>query len=80
MRELWLPSKVNTVRFSGARQTMGYVSNGAFSFSEARSCGIGYIAYNALCNHIENGCNKVLIRNTTSLKYRLAKIQIIKDL
>ncbi|XP_072947317.1 ribonucleases P/MRP protein subunit POP1 [Epargyreus clarus] len=80
MRELWVPSNVSTVRFSGARQTMGYVSNGAFSFSEAKSCGVGYIAYNALFNLIDNGCNKVLIRNTTTLKYRLATIQIIKDL
>lgn len=79
MRELWLPSKVETVRNVALRQTMGYVAQGAFSFTEALSCGVGYIAYNALDHLLNNGLNQVLVRNTTSRKYRLANIVIIKD-
>lgn len=80
MRELWLPSDVKTVRFSTSREILGFISQGAFSFSEAKSCGIGYVAYNALSALIELGHNKVLIRNSTSRKYRLAHVQIVKNI
>ncbi|CAB3259993.1 unnamed protein product [Arctia plantaginis] len=76
MRELWLPSDVAIVRNLPSRQVMGFISQGGFSFTEAQSCGIGYIAYNALnmllCNHF----NQVLVRNTASRKYQLANITI----
>ncbi|CAB3251752.1 unnamed protein product [Arctia plantaginis] len=76
MRELWLPSDVAIVRNLPSRQVMGFISQGGFSFTEAQSCGIGYIAYNALnmllCNHF----NQVLVRNTSSRKYQLANITI----
>ncbi|XP_059053705.1 ribonucleases P/MRP protein subunit POP1 [Achroia grisella] len=78
MRELWLPTDVNSVRFSCSRQVMGYLTQAAFSFSEARSCGVGYIAYNALNTLLKTGHNQILVRNTTSRKYRLANIQVIK--
>ena len=78
MRELWLPS-VETVRNVPSRQVMGYVAQGAFSFTEARSCGIGYIAYNALNHLLNKGLNQVLVRNTTSRKYRLANIVIVRN-
>lgn len=77
MRELWLPSKVVTVRNTASRQVMGYVSQGAFSFTEGHSCGIGYIAYNALQLLLNNGLNQVLVRTTSSRKYRLANIVVI---
>ncbi|KAJ8713547.1 hypothetical protein PYW07_013917 [Mythimna separata] len=79
MRELWLPSKVESVRNVASRQVMGYVAQGAFSFTEACSCGIGYIAFHALKHLLNNGLNQVLVRNTTSRKYRLANIMIVKD-
>lgn len=79
MRELWLPSTLNSVRDIGSRETMGYVSQGAFSFTEAHACGVGYVAYNALDALLKSGLNQVLIRNTTSRTYRLANIQIIKN-
>ncbi|KAJ8716050.1 hypothetical protein PYW08_013335 [Mythimna loreyi] len=79
MRELWLPSKVQSVRNVASRQVMGYVSQGAFSFTEGRSCGIGYIAFYALKHLLNNGLNQVLVRNTTSRKYRLANIVIVKN-
>ncbi|XP_045495916.1 ribonucleases P/MRP protein subunit POP1 [Colias croceus] len=79
MQELWVPSNVISVRNSCIRQTMGYLTKGAFSFTEARSCGVGYIAYNALVKLLELKINKVLIRNPTSRKYRLASFRIIPN-
>ncbi|XP_050351530.1 ribonucleases P/MRP protein subunit POP1 [Nymphalis io] len=79
MRQLWLPSNTESVRNKGIREVMGYVTHGAFSFSEAKICGIGYIAYNAI-NKLDNQfLNKILVRCTTSRKYRLANIHIIKS-
>ncbi|GBP58115.1 hypothetical protein EVAR_40659_1 [Eumeta japonica] len=77
MRNLWLPPNVENVRNLCSREVLGYVSQGAFSFSEARSCGVGYIAYNALRTLLENGLNRVLIRNTSSRTYRMAILHII---
>lgn len=76
MRELWLPSNIETVRNLPCREVMGYIIQGAFSFTEAQSCGIGYIAYNALNTLLCNNLNQVLIRNTSSRKYQLANITI----
>lgn len=78
MRDLWLPSDIKTVRRSASRQVVGYVKQGAFSFSEARNCGVGYVAYNALSALLCRGHNKVLVRNISSRKYRLTDINIIK--
>ncbi|KPJ07223.1 hypothetical protein RR48_07639 [Papilio machaon] len=78
MRELWLPSNITTVRNTCLRPVLGYVCKGDFSFTEAKSVGVGYIALNALINLIKAGLNKVLIRNTSSRKYRIAKIVVIK--
>lgn len=78
MRELWIPSKIDAVRKVCSRDTMGYVAQGAFSFTEAESCGIGYIAYNALYELIAASQNQVLVRNPSSNKYNLARIEIIK--
>ncbi|XP_004931529.2 ribonucleases P/MRP protein subunit POP1 [Bombyx mori] len=79
MRQLWLPSKIDSVRFIGTRQVLGYLSMGALSFSEARSCGIGYVAYNALSELLKMGQNRVLVRNVSSRKYWLANIQTVKN-
>lgn len=78
MRELWLPSNITTVRNTCLRPLMGYVCKGDFSFTEAKSVGVGYVALPALIELIKSGLNKVLIRNSTSRKYRLAKIMVIK--
>ncbi|XP_075979234.1 POP1 ribonuclease P/MRP subunit [Anticarsia gemmatalis] len=79
MRELWLPSTIDTVRNVPSRQVMGYIAQGAFSFTEARSCGVGYIAYNAINMLLSRNFNQVLVRNTTSKKYYLANIVIINN-
>ncbi|CAG4947396.1 unnamed protein product [Parnassius apollo] len=79
MRELWLPSNVETVRNTCLRPILGYLSRGAFSFTEGKSFGIGYIAFNALVVLLKTRQNKVLVRNTTSRKYRLANVELIKN-
>ncbi|CAH0729854.1 unnamed protein product, partial [Brenthis ino] len=79
MRELWLPTNTQSVRNVSIREIMGYLTHGAFSFSESKSCGTGYIAYNSLVKLLNLNLNKVLIRNTTSRIYRLANIRIIKS-
>ncbi|KAI8426181.1 hypothetical protein MSG28_005116 [Choristoneura fumiferana] len=77
MQELWVPSGIDNVRFSSSREVIGYLSQGTFSFSEARSCGVGFVAYNALNTLLKSGLNEVLIRNTTSRKFRLASLNVI---
>lgn len=77
MRELWLPSDTAIVRNLSTRQVMGFISQGGFSFTEAQSCGVGYIAYNALNMLLCNNFNQVLVRNTSSRKYQLANITIM---
>lgn len=76
---MWLPSDVQTVRNFTSKQVMGFVTKGAFSFSEARSCGIGYVTFNALNTLLKAGMNQVLVRNTSSRRYNLANIQVIKN-
>lgn len=79
MRDLWLPS-FKSVRHSCIRQTMGYVTKGAFSFTEAKCCAVGYIALKGLKCLIDTKCNRILVRNTTSNKYSIASIQLINNL
>ncbi|KAM3966154.1 LOW QUALITY PROTEIN: POP1 ribonuclease P/MRP subunit [Aphomia sociella] len=78
MRELWLPADIKSVRHSCSKQVMGYLTQAGFSFSEARTCGVGYVAYNALNTLLKTGQNQILVRNTTSRKYRPANLEIIK--
>ncbi|CAK1545025.1 unnamed protein product [Leptosia nina] len=80
MRELWVPSNINSVRHNCLREVMGYVSKGAFSFTESKCCAIGYVTFNALKHLVDSKLNKVLVRNINSTKYRIANIQIINSL
>ncbi|XP_061715063.1 ribonucleases P/MRP protein subunit POP1 [Cydia pomonella] len=76
MRDLWVPSSINTVRHLTVREIIGFITQGGFSFSEAQSCGVGFVAYNALSALLKTGQNKILVRNLTSRKYRLGSLQI----
>ncbi|XP_068618365.1 ribonucleases P/MRP protein subunit POP1 [Battus philenor] len=80
MRELWLPSNITTVRSSCSRPILGYVSKGAFSFTEAKCAGIGYIAFNALLEFLKSDQDQILVRNNSSRKYFLAKVHIVTDI
>ncbi|CAH0398801.1 unnamed protein product [Chilo suppressalis] len=74
MRELWLPSDIKSCRHSCSRQILGFLPQAAYSFSESRSCGVGFVAYNALNTLLKKNFNKVLVRNVSSRKYRLANL------
>lgn len=77
MRELWIPPKVEHVRDTNSRELLGYLTSAAFSFTEAHSCGVGYIPYNALRALIDSKEKCLLIRNVSSKKYRKANFKII---
>jgi len=82
MKELWLPTQVDGVRRQCSRQVMGYVKHGDFSFTEAQSSGVGYVALQSIQLLILNSANKaglVLTRNTTSRQYRYAELEVICD-
>ncbi|KAL4712027.1 hypothetical protein ACJJTC_003694 [Scirpophaga incertulas] len=79
MRELWLPTNIETCRNSCSREVMGFLCQAAFSFSESCGCGVGYLAYNALDTLLKKNINQVLVRNVSSRYYRLANINVIKD-
>lgn len=77
MRKLWLP-EADTIRNSCSRQVMGFVTKGGFKYTNGHCCAVGYIALNSLPEFFSvNSKTKVLIRNTTSRQYRLAKLDII---
>ncbi|CAG9793930.1 unnamed protein product [Diatraea saccharalis] len=74
MRELWLPSNIKSCRYTCSRQILGFLPQAGYSFSESRSCGVGFIAFNALNTLLMKKLNQVLVRNVSSKKYRLANI------
>ncbi|TGZ54758.1 ribonucleases P/MRP protein subunit POP1 [Temnothorax longispinosus] len=76
MSELYL-SKCTEVRHSCDREVMGYITLGNFSFSQAKSIGIGYIALPSLLRMIDEKSNTVLIRNIQTRQYRLAELNIL---
>ncbi|XP_066150642.1 ribonucleases P/MRP protein subunit POP1 [Euwallacea fornicatus] len=79
MRKLWLPEP-QTIKDSCDRPVMGFIKHGAFSFTSGNSRGLGYIAADslkALAGLARR--DRVLIRNTNSRVYRLAKLDIIID-
>lgn len=82
MKELWLPTQIDSVRRQCSREVMGYVKHGDFSFTEAQSYGVGYVALQSLQLLILNSANNaalVLTRNTTSRQYRYAELEVICD-
>lgn len=78
MRKLWMPDVTDKkIQMFVSRQVIGYVTFGAFSFTEAHPCGVGYIAFGALRSlFILPEKNKVLVRNITSLHYRMAYLDV----
>lgn len=82
MRELWLPNCEN-VKDNCSRTTFGFVVEGGYSFTSAKTVGIGYVSYNGLIELVESigstGKNKliILVRSTNTCQYRFAKLHII---
>lgn len=46
--EMWLPKRPLTVRYQCSRLTFGYLSESRFTFSEGKTCGIGFITRDGL--------------------------------
>lgn len=78
MRTLWIPEVVDEVKTSCSRKIIGFITNGDFSFIQARGYGVGYIALGAIPSLLSN-CkrNKVLIRNTSSRQYYFAELDVV---
>lgn len=78
MRKLWLPELKKSVRNLCSRQTIGYVTVGDFSFTQAGGCAVGYIAFGAIEMLLSKPIkNKVLVRNIASRQYRVANLGIM---
>ncbi|KAF2883050.1 hypothetical protein ILUMI_23127 [Ignelater luminosus] len=78
MRKLWLPELNQSLRNLCSRQTIGYVTVGDFSFTQAGGCAVGYIALGAILALLSKPIkNRVLVRNIASRQYRLANLDII---
>lgn len=76
IKNLYLP-KCETVRYSCDREVMGYVVKGDFSFTESKGIGLGYVTLTSIFEFIERGSDVVLIRNTKSRQYRIARLSIL---
>lgn len=79
MRSLWLPQP-ETIRNSCSRPVIGFVRKGAFSFSQATSCGTGFIAANCMEDLVKLQLkNVVLVRNPNCRQYRPVIMNVIID-
>ncbi|CAL1675954.1 unnamed protein product [Lasius platythorax] len=76
MSKLYLPESTE-VRHSCDREVMGYVTIGGLSFSQAKGIGTGYVTLPSLLEIISKKSNIVLVRNTQTRQYRLAKLDIL---
>ncbi|XP_020293800.1 ribonucleases P/MRP protein subunit POP1 isoform X2 [Pseudomyrmex gracilis] len=76
MSKLFLP-ECKEVRYSCDREIMGYLTEGHFSFSRAKGIGIGYVTLPSLFAISNKKSNIVLVRNTQTRQYRLAKLDIL---
>lgn len=76
MSKLYLPESTE-VRHSCDREVMGYITIGGLSFSQAKGIGIGYVTLPSLLEIISKKSNIILVRNTQTRQYRLAKLDIL---
>nr|XP_018905386.1 PREDICTED: ribonucleases P/MRP protein subunit POP1 isoform X2 [Bemisia tabaci] len=81
MRALWLPNE-KSIQNSNSRVVMGFVTNGAFCFSESLSSGQAYVTFLSLLQLILllDKCsvsrNVLLIRNYASTHYKFAAFSL----
>lgn len=76
MSQLYLP-ECTSVRDHCDREVMGYLTVGHFSFSEAKGVGIGYVTLASMLQLVDKKSDVVLVRNTQTRQYRLAKLNIL---
>ncbi|XP_054013836.1 ribonucleases P/MRP protein subunit POP1 isoform X1 [Hylaeus anthracinus] len=75
MSQLVLPDCVR-VKHSCDREIMGYITAADFSFAEAKGIGFGYVTLNAIIELINKMYTFVLVRNTQTRQYRIARVEI----
>lgn len=82
MRKLWLPGS-ESVKNCCSRTIIGFVSEGDYSFTNARTCGVGYVSFGGLLEllvllkNMGKQSSNVLVRNTSTSQYRFASLDII---
>jgi ribonuclease P/MRP protein subunit POP1 len=76
IQNLYLP-ECKMVRDSCDREVIGYVTQGGFSYYEAKGVGLGYVILSSVLNFIKDQSNIVLIRNTTTRKFRICRLDIL---
>ncbi|XP_058789957.1 ribonucleases P/MRP protein subunit POP1 [Phymastichus coffea] len=76
MANLFLP-KCAAVRHSCDREVIGYVTQGGFSFSEAKGVGLGYVVFSTVLELVNKNSNIVLTRNTTTRKYSICQLDVL---
>lgn len=80
MRELWLPSDLENVKWSSSRSIIGFVTSGGYSFSESCSYGQGYVTLSCMLELLTKSAKSpplVLVRTVSSLQYSFAKISVL---
>lgn len=86
MCELWLPSNPISIKDQCSRQVIGNLTTSRFTFTEAKTCGIGYISAQGLVEFIKLfkklKINKmfVLTRATNSRSCQTAQLKIRVDI
>ena len=78
-REMWLP-KCDNVKDSCSRTILGFLVEGGYSYRVGKHSGLGFVSLWGLGEYLaQKTCPEalVLVRQTTSLQYRFAKMSIV---
>jgi hypothetical protein len=90
-RRLWIPEGLpppGGIRRSASRETIGFVTSAQFAYHAGGCIGVGFVALAGLrqlmMTSSEDKCVTssrveplVLVRETTSLQYRFAKLKVV---
>jgi hypothetical protein len=92
-RRLWIPEGLpppGGIRRSASRQTIGFVTSAQFAYHAGGCIGVGFVALAGwrqlikVMTSTEDNCVTsprveplVLVRETTSLQYRFAKLKVV---
>jgi hypothetical protein len=80
-KRLWLRDTCQSVRRSSSRQIIGFVTAAQFAYHAGGYIGVGYAVLAAL-RHLDAATDKqpfILVRETSSLQYRFARLEVISE-
>lgn len=84
IRELWIPSKITSLRQYCNREICGFVLESGFSFLKSHYVGLGYITCESLrsllrlqINAGKKDCAIVLARSSDTLNYRFCSLNVV---